>query len=234
MSQIDIIMATYNGEKFIEAQIDSLLNQTYQNWHLMVRDDGSIDQTVYILKTYKKQFPDKISILESKEHLGACLNFGELLKHSTADYVMFCDQDDIWLPEKIKVSFNGILHLEDKYGKEKPLLLFTDLTVVDKDLTVMAKSFWGYEKINPDNTTVNRLLVQNVVTGCTSIINKKLKSLSVPVPPEAIIHDWWIALVASVFGHTDYNSVPMVLYRQHGQNDVGARKRGLREALKSQ
>ncbi|MDC4203430.1 MAG: glycosyltransferase family 2 protein [Candidatus Manganitrophus sp.] len=225
-------MATYNGEKFIEAQIDSLLNQTYQNWHLMVRDDGSIDQTVYILKTYKKQFPDKISILESKEHLGACLNFGELLKHSTADYVMFCDQDDIWLPEKIKVSFNGILHLEDKYGKEKPLLLFTDLTVVDKDLTVMAKSFWGYEKINPDNTTVNRLLVQNVVTGCTSIINKKLKSLSVPVPPEAIIHDWWIALVASVFGHTDYNSVPMVLYRQHGQNDVGARKRGLREALK--
>ncbi len=232
MSQIDIIMATYNGEKFIEGQIDSLLNQTYNNWHLIARDDGSTDKTVNILYKYRKRFPDKVSILENRKHSGASLNFGELLKHSTADYVMFCDQDDLWLPEKIKMSFNGILRLEDMYGMDKPLLLFTDLTVVDKCLNVLAKSFWEYEKINPDNTTINRLLVQNVVTGCTTIINKKLKDLSVPIPSDAIVHDWWTALVASVFGHIDYISVPTVLYRQHGQNDVGAKKRGLIEALR--
>lgn len=225
-------MATYNGEKFIEAQIRSLLNQTYQNWRLIVRDDGSTDKTVHILEAYKKQFPGKMSILESREHLGACLSFGELLRHSTADYAMFCDQDDIWLPEKIEMSFKGMLRLEAKYGKEKPLLLYTDLTVVDKELNVVAKSFWEYEELNPDNTTINRLLVQNVVTGCTTIMNKKLKDLSIPIPPEAIVHDWWTALVASVFGHIDYISVPTVLYRQHDRNDVGAKKRGFLEALK--
>lgn len=232
MSQIDIVMATYNGEKFIEAQIGSLLNQTYQNWHLIIRDDGSTDQSVHILKEYKKQFPTKISILESKKHLGACLNFGELLQHSTADYVMLCDQDDVWLPEKIEVSFKGMLQLEAKYGKEKPLLLFTDLKVVASDLMVIARSFWEYEKINPNNTTVNRLLVQNVVTGCTIIMNKKLRDLSTPIPSEAIVHDWWTALVASVFGHMHYINIPTVLYRQHGQNDIGAKKRGFIEGLK--
>lgn len=225
-------MATYNGEKFIGAQIESLLSQTYQNWHLITRDDGSIDKTVNILYDYRKKIPGKISILESTEHSGASLNFGELLKNSTADYVMFCDQDDIWLPEKIMISFNGMLQLEAKYGQEKPLLLFTDLTVVDKCLNVTAKSFWEYEKINPDNTTINRLLVQNVVTGCTTIMNKKLKDLSIPIPPEAIIHDWWTALVASVFGHIEYIRVPTMLYRQHDRNDIGAKKRGFLEALK--
>lgn len=232
LPQIDVIMATYNGERFIEAQIGSLFNQTYQNWHLIVRDDGSTDGTMSILYTYKRRFPEKISIIEKKEHLGVSLNFGELLKHSTADYVMFCDQDDVWLPEKIEVSFKGMLQLEAKYGQKKPLLLFTDLTVVDNNLRVIAKSFWDYEKINPNNTTTNRLLVQNVVTGCTAIINKNLKELSIPIPAEAIVHDWWTALVVSVFGHIDYISVPTVLYRQHGQNDVGAKKRGFLEALK--
>lgn len=232
LPQIDIIMATYNGEKFIEAQIESLLNQTYQNWHLIVRDDGSTDNTVNILYEYREQFPGKISVVESKGHLGASLSFSELLKHSVADYVMLCDQDDIWLPEKVKVSFNGMLKLEAMYGMDTPLLIFTDLTVVDKSLNIISKSFWEYEKINPNNTTINRLLVQNVVTGCTIIINKKLKDLSIPIPPEAIVHDWWTALVASVFGKMHYINIPTVLYRQHGQNDIGAKKRSLIEGLK--
>lgn len=232
LSQIDILMATYNGERYIKAQIESLLCQTYRDWHLIARDDGSMDKTVNILCEYKKRFPGRISILENKERLGASLNFGESLKKSTASYVMFCDQDDLWLPEKIKMSFDRMLELEAKYGKEKPLLLFTDLTVVDKELNVMAKSFWEYEGLNPDNTTINRLLIQNVVTGCTTIMNKKLKDLSIPIPPDAIIHDWWTALVASVFGHIEYIRVPTVLYRQHGRNDVGAKKRGLLEALR--
>lgn len=232
LSQIDIVMATYNGERFVEAQIESLLGQTYTDWHLTVRDDGSIDRTVDILQKYKNQFPNKMTVLTGGIHSGASLNFGELLKKSTADYVMFCDQDDIWLPDKISASMDGMLQLEAKRGKEKPLLLFTDLTVVDKDLNIITKSFWEYEKLNPDNTNINRLLVQNVVTGCTIIINKKLKDLSIPIPSEAIVHDWWAALVASVFGHIDYIRVPTVLYRQHGQNDTGAKKRGFIEALK--
>jgi glycosyltransferase involved in cell wall biosynthesis len=225
---IDILMATYNGEKFLTKQIESLLGQTFENWHLSLRDDGSTDRTVEILNKYKNQFPDKITIVEDKKgKLGACLNFGELLKYAKANYIIFCDQDDVWLADKIRLTLKKIKLMEKTYGRDVPILVHTDLIVVDENLNVLHKSLWKYQKLIPNLKDLNRLLVQNIVTGCTTMINKSLRELSVPIPEEAIAHDWWLTLVASAFGKIDYIKQPTILYRQHEKNDMGAEKWGI-------
>ncbi len=220
---IDILLPTYNGEKFIKGQIDSLLNQTYQNWRLSVRDDGSSDNTIEIVIAYAIKYPQKIIFIEDdKSHLGACQSFARLLNYSTSNYIMFCDQDDIWLPDKIEITLNKML--EQELINSKPILVHTDVKVVDKNLNVLQDSFWKYQKVNPDLKSLNHLLIQNNVTGCALMINRKLKELSGPVPPEAIMYDWWIGLVASAFGEIEYIGKSTLLYRQHEKSDTGAKK----------
>jgi len=220
---IDILLPTYNGEKFIKEQIESVLNQSYENWRLLVRDDGSSDSTVEIVKNYTAQYPQKIVLIEDdKDHLGACQSFAQLLNHSTSDYIMFCDQDDIWLPDKIELTLNKMLELEKTY--DQPILVHTDVKVVDENLNILRDSFWRYQRVNPDLKSLNHLLIQNNVTGCAMMINKRLKEISLPIPTEAIMYDWWIGLVASTFGVIEYIKKPTVLYRQHIQCDTGAKK----------
>lgn len=219
---IDILLPSYNGEKFIKDQIESILNQTYQNWRLLVRDDVSSDSTVEIVKNYTVKYPQKIILIDDEEnHLGACQSFAKLLDYSTSDYIMFCDQDDIWLPDKIEVTLNRMLELEKIYNK--PILVHTDIKVVDENLNVLSDSFWKYQKVNPTLRGLNNLLIQNNVTGCTLMVNKRLKKISVPIPKEAIMYDWWIALVASAFGVIEHIKGPTILYRQHGRSDTGAK-----------
>jgi len=143
---------------------------------------------------------------------------------------MFCDQDDVWLPEKIEETRNALAALEEKYPNA-PILVHTDMLVVDSGLKELSKSFWRFQHISPDLKTINRLLIMNNVTGCTIMMNRALKGLVLPVPPEAILYDWWIALVASTFGHTGYVSTPAILYRQHGRNVIGAFKHSLWSAI---
>ncbi len=228
-SLIGILMATYNGEKFIKEQIDSILNQTYKNWKLIIHDDGSTDGTPKIIKDYVKRFPDKIIFIEDGIKCGGAKeNFSHLIqivkKDSNFDYIMFSDQDDIWLPDKIEISLKKIKDLEKIHGKTKPLLVYSDLKVVDQDLNVICESFWKFQKINPSYNSFNYLLVQNVVTGCTILINTPALKLISPIPKNAIIHDWWIALVVSAFGKLDFIKNAAVLYRQHGYNVTGAKK----------
>ncbi|BAU63113.1 putative glycosyltransferase [Stanieria sp. NIES-3757] len=224
---IDIVLATYNGEKYIEEQIQSILRQSHTNWNLLIRDDLSQDKTLEIIKQYQVQYPEKIKIINSFRRLGTSQNFSKILASTTSDYVMFCDQDDVWLPNKIEITLNKIFTMEKKYGKNCPLLVHTDLKVIDQNLSLISNSFWHYQNLNPkQGNNLRRLLVQNVITGCTVMINKPLKNLILPIPSEAIMHDWWIALVASVFGKIDYIDIPTVLYRQHQSNDTGAKKWG--------
>lgn len=224
---IDILISTYNSKTFIKEQIKSLLSQIHINWYLIIRDDGSKNNTFEIVEKYTSNYPEKIVLTkDNSQNLGACQSFSKLLQYSTADYIMFCDQDDVWLPEKIELTLNKITELETKY-KDKPILVHTDLKVVDKDLNILADSFWKYQNLNPRLKGLHHLLVQNNVTGCTVMINKKLKELASPIPPEAIMHDWWLALVASAFGIIDYIETPTVLYRQHGKNDIGAKRYSL-------
>jgi glycosyltransferase involved in cell wall biosynthesis len=217
-------MSTYNGEKYIKEQIESILNQTYKDWRLLIRDDGSSDKTLEIIKNYSNEFPSKIYILmDNVAHLGPSNSFMRLLNYSTTDYVMFCDQDDIWLPRKIEITLDKMQDLEKLYP-DKPILVHSNLKVVDAYLQIIDKSFWKYQKLNPNLKRLNNLLIQNNVTGCSIMINRKLKDLLKTVPYNAIMHDWWLALTASAFGVIDYIDEPLLFYRQHGKNDTGAKK----------
>jgi len=222
---IDILLATYNGEAFLKKQIDSLLAQEFEDWRLLVRDDGSSDRTAVILQTYQKSMGERLTILPAcRVNLGPRDSFSSLLQHADADYIMLCDQDDVWLPGKIEATLEKMHALEAQYGKDRPLLVHSDFKVVDENLHLLADSGWRYQKTDPRHGAfLNRLLVQNVATGCTVMLNRPLRDLALPVPPGVIMHDWWLALVAGAFGKTGFVAEPLLLYRQHRLNAVGAK-----------
>lgn len=217
---IDILLATYNGGPYLSELLQSLKAQTCGNWTLLVRDDGSDDNTLDVLNV----FADKRVrlIKDEKRRLGACQSFSELLKYSAADYIMFCDQDDVWLPEKIELTMKKMLEAESMHEGE-PIMVHTDMVVADRNLNVLSRSFWDYQRLNPELVSLNHLLTLNIATGCTMMINRKLKELAA-IPKAALIHDWWIALVASAFGRIERVDAATILYRQHGGNAAGALK----------
>lgn len=219
---VDILLSTYNGGLYLGELLNSLLEQTHMDWRLIVRDDGSSDDTVKIIKGFSAKHPERVILLdEDGRRLGACRSFIKLLETSTADYVMFCDQDDVWLPDKIEVTLREMRELESMY-RGSPVLVHTDMKVVDSNLKILSDSFWEYQHLNPNLKGLNHLLVLNNVTGCTMMLNSELRKLVLPVPEGAILHDWWIALVASAFGKIGYLDRPTLLYRQHGKNEAGA------------
>ncbi|MCX6660415.1 MAG: glycosyltransferase [Candidatus Bathyarchaeota archaeon] len=148
--QIDVLLATYNGEKYLREQIDSILSQTYKNWNLLVRDDGSSDNTIRIIESYRDLVPDRIVVLKDDlGNLGVIRNFSKLLGYSHSDYIMLSDQDDMWLPRKIELTYKKMQDLVKKYGDDVPLLVYTDWKVVDVNLSVISNSGWRYFKVNP-------------------------------------------------------------------------------------
>jgi glycosyltransferase involved in cell wall biosynthesis len=218
-------MATYNGEPFLRQQLDSILVQSNQDWRLLVRDDGSDDNTVSIVEDYASRLPDKIRLIKDNGiRLGASLNFGKLLEYADTEYIMFSDQDDVWLPNKIDLTLNAMKATERIYP-DRPILVHTDLQVMDSELNTIANSFWSYQKLFPEaGDDLNRIMACNIVTGCTVMINERAKAVSIPVPCEAIMYDWWLALNVCSHGKIIYVSIPSVLYRQHSRNQLGARK----------
>lgn len=222
---IDILLATYNGAAYLDEQLRSLAAQSVSDWRLIARDDGSSDDTPALLRAFRDRHPDRVAILEDDlGRLGACRNYGHLLARSDADYVAFCDQDDVWIPEKLERSLKTMQRLEAAEGSERPILVFTDLAVVDQELKPIGSSLWAYQRLDPNGCRdVSRLMLQNVATGCTMLLNRALIEKALPLPERAFMHDWWIALVASAFGVADFISEPTVRYRQHGNNVLGAR-----------
>lgn len=222
--KITILLASYNGERYIKEQVASIIKQTNQDWEILFRDDGSTDNTVDIIKEYVQSYPDRMSLIsDGEKNLGPGGNFLRLMEHAQGDYIMFCDQDDVWYENKVEKTFSKMGDLEGRYGKEKPILIHTDLEIVDRGLNTIANSMFQYQNLNKEFTEMNHLLVQNNVTGCTTMINKALKELAIPVPKDAVMHDWWLALVASAFGAIGFVDEPTIRYRQHGNNDVGAK-----------
>ena len=223
--KIAIILATYNGEKYIAEQIESLLAQTETGWELLVHDDGSSDRTPEILRHFGVQYPDRIHVLDGPPCGGAKDNFLRMIREVRAPYVMFCDQDDVWLPEKVELTLREMKRLEAKHGAEKPLLVFTDLCVTDERLHPVATRLSAYQKLNPGRTKAKELMIQNVITGCTVMINCTLAKLAIRPENTAgiIMHDWWCALIAASFGAVSYVDRALVLYRPHSDNFVGAK-----------
>jgi glycosyltransferase involved in cell wall biosynthesis len=225
---IDILLAAYNGEKFLKEQVESVLSQTCKDWQLLIRDDGSTDATVQIIKSYIKKYPDKIRLIEDNlGNLGVGHNFGTILQYSKSEYIMFCDQDDVWLPEKIQLTFNKMKEAQKLYP-DTPILVFTDLTIVDEDLGIIAESLWSYHKVDPQKgSLLENIIYCNIITGCTIMINKNTKELMIPFPEYVRLHDWWAALKAAKYGKIFYITDSTILYRQHSANVIGTRKEAM-------
>ena len=224
---VEILLATYNGEKYIESMLESIKGQDYGDIALTIRDDRSSDKTVEkiiaCLSNWDK--PWRIVSASTANH-GVINNFSSLMDIANPDckYVMFADQDDEWLPYKVSLTLEKMKVMESQFGIECPLLVHSDLQVVDVDLKPISPSFFDYSKLNPSLITLNRMLMQNNVTGCAMMINRPLLELSSPVPLDAVMHDWWVALVASAFGQIGWIRDATIRYRQHGGNQVGAKR----------
>ncbi len=222
-----ILMSTYNGERYLREQINSILAQTYQEWQLLVRDDGSSDGTLGILKEYAVAHPERIRILrDGRKNLGAKGSFEQLLMEAPdTDYYMFADQDDVWLPNKIAVSLAAAQDLERKHGQDMPIVVHTDLRVVDEELQEVHPSFWRYSNIRPEilDSDVHYLGICNAVTGCAMLFNLAAAELVLPFAFYAFMHDQWIAAkVLSIGGIVLPIDEATILYRQHRNNTLGA------------
>lgn len=223
---VEILLATYNGEAYLREQIESLLRQTWKHWHLTVSDDGSTDGTPAILNEYAARYPGRIRRVRHDGRFGdARGHFFWLMETCAARHMMFCDQDDVWHPDKVEKTMQAMLRAEAAHGEDTPVLVFTDLTPVDAALQPFASTLMQMQRQNPQALRLEQLLFQNVVTGCTAAVNRALATLSgrCPAPEQTVMHDWWLALVAARFGQMVYLDESTLDYRQHGANSVGAK-----------
>lgn len=215
---IAILMATYNGEKYLREQIDSLLAQTYQDWKLYIHDDGSVDSTMKIISGYCVEYANKIIVMQDDaKHRGAAQSFLWLLEKVDAEYYMFCDQDDVWLPNKVEISYNTLAETASRL----PAMAFSDLYVTDAELNIMADSMWHYGRMDKLIGT-EFLYCVPLVTGCTIILNKLGRDAALLHKDEKAMHDIIVSL-SIVAGKGLYIPIwkPLIYYRQHSNNVLG-------------
>lgn len=225
---VDILLATYNGARFLPAQLDSIAAQDHAGWRIIARDDGSTDDTAYIVQDFAEKHPGKVFMFPEGPKQGAAGNFAALMRASDAPYAMFCDQDDVWYPDKISKTLEAMKALELMYGSDTPLLVHTDARVVDSYLSPLRPSYSSMMKLHPKRHPLSRLLVQNTVHGCTAMLNRPLILAACNMPESARMHDHWAALVAASLGMIAYLNFPTLDYRQHDANVIGARARSVR------
>lgn len=220
--RIDILLATYNGEKYLKQQLDSIINQTYKNIKIIVSDDASSDSTVQILKEYQQK-DNRIELHIQEKNLGIVKNIEFLLNKVESPYFMLSDQDDVWMQEKIGKSIEYL-------KKQNADFLFTDLEVVDENLNTMYKSFNDYmlltRKINKYLNDKRLNYLYNCVTGCTILAKKETIQCVLPLPTYSkyLIHDHWMSLMISLNFKVTYFPEKYIKYRQHGNNQVGTEK----------
>lgn len=221
MSTVGIVMATYNGSKYIREQINSILNNTYTDWTLWICDDGSKDNTLTILKEYETKYPGKIRVHQNPKNLGLVRNFLEGTKECDTRYIMFCDQDDVWNKDKIQITLNEMKRMEDKEGNHNPITVFTDVTVVNSKLSQLHSSFYQVSKLDTNQLDLPHILMENKLIGCTIMFNLSVKEKMTKLPKLARVHDWWIAILSASFGMISYLPETTLLYRQHENNVIG-------------
>lgn len=216
--KVNILMSTYNGQQFLAEQIRSIQEQTFSDWTLLIRDDGSSDRTKDLLHDFARQ-DSRIRLIdvEEQKNLGVIKSFHRLVQYEKADYYFFSDQDDVWLPDKLEVS----LQEARLYPTDQPLLVYMDLTVVNQDLQVMTESMIRSQSHHA-NTQLVQELTENTVTGGVAMINHTLAELWSEIE-DILMHDWYLALLASALGKLVFIDKPGELYRQHADNVLGAR-----------
>lgn len=221
---IAILLATYNGGRFLREQLDSLFAQTCQDWELFVHDDCSQDDTVPIIEEYQSRFHGRIHLLEDQitKGRGAKDSFMWLLDHVESRYYAFCDQDDIWLPQKLQLTFERMIQVEKK-SPAVPLMVYTDLTIADSECKPIA-SYWKSSKMDDVwfDSFDSYIAQFGRCMGCTSLINQRVKEVAIPMNEKVWGHDYWLALKTCACGGKCV-SIPVetILYRQHGSNTSG-------------
>ncbi|OUY06687.1 glycosyltransferase family 2 protein [Acinetobacter populi] len=222
---VDIIMATYNGEKYIREQIQSIQAQPFTNWILIISDDYSQDDTVKIIK--EMQGLDKrIELVNCEKQGGIVENFNKALSFSKSQYIFLADQDDIWVENRLNIMLDNFKKIEADNAK-KSILMFTDLELIDSDGNIIAESFYQYNDLNPyTNMKPNMLIWRSTVYGCSTLFNRKLLEESFPIPNYASMHDQWLALKAHMNNGLFYYDYKSLKYRQHSNNAVGGAGNG--------
>ena len=234
---IEILLATYNGERFLPEQIESITSQSFKDYNILASDDSSSDCTFEILRSYESVLGEKIKVVRSNTH-SAKENFYNLLDMADAEYIALCDQDDFWESDRLKKSLEAIQRLEKRYGKETPILVHSDLEIVDGNLNSQNKKMSELTGISEaikyakeeskylytisTEESFSRYLVENNITGNTVIINKALLDIY-KRPKVSFMHDWWLGMIAFTFGKVGYLNECLVKYRQHESNELGAK-----------
>ncbi|NRB79283.1 MAG: glycosyltransferase family 2 protein [Saccharospirillaceae bacterium] len=232
---IDIVIAIYNPTEYLDEQVDSLLKQTYIDKvaRIILVDDGSTPDSMRIVERNVNKDPRLELHRNTSGKHGAKHNFSFGLSLTSAEYIMNCDQDDYWFEDKIERTFLEIFRLE-RTGKDIPLLVGTDVTVTDAELKEINNSFFSLlSNDRPHSTSKESLLTRNIVPGCTMLFNRQLLNLALPVPEKALMHDWWLLLIACYNGRYSIIKQPTMYYRQHGNNCIGAVKPSTLRALSS-
>ncbi|MCC2644755.1 MAG: glycosyltransferase family 2 protein [Burkholderiales bacterium] len=211
-SLISIAMATYNGSLFLLSQLDSIINQTYKNIEIIIVDDCSSDDTVKIIRQYQKLHTN-IKLVQNPVNLGIVKTFAYAISLCSGEYIALADQDDIWFSNKLE-------RLLENIGDN--LLIHSDAVLVDENMQVIANSNMQFK--DKFKSGFEDYLISNNVTGCTALFSRKLLELALPIPDEFYIHDHYLALIASFYGSIKFLDIPLVYYRQHGSNFIGAKR----------
>jgi len=227
-TKVHIALASYYGAAYISEQLDSIRAQTHKQWRLLIRDDGSSDGTVEIVRALESSDPRVTLLTGGRKSLGPGGNFAHIMQSAYdegAEYLMLADQDDAWREDKIALQLEAMKLAESRHGATTPLLVYSDLAVTDDNMRPVSESFMRHQGIRHESEDpMKTLLAQNFVTGCASMVNRSLLRMALPVPVDAIMHDWWLALVAAAAGRIEYLPEPLVRYRQHGNNVVGVKR----------
>ena len=228
MKDVAVLLATYNGAKYIREQLDSLFEQSCQDFRLIIHDDGSTDETVSILEEYLNKYKDRIEIIYGHPTGSPKANFMYLLSQVEADYYFFCDQDDVWYPDKIKKSLDILIDTEmsAKHMSKEPVAVFSDMTVVDNELNIIDNSFIRYLGRSPKNIQYTQILIDNPAAGTTMCFNRTLRDIAISCDSvrweNVPMHDAWVLELGAIFGTVKAIDEPMVYYRQTGDNIMGA------------
>ena len=233
MENVVILLATFNGDKYLKQQLDSLFNQTNQNFRLVVHDDGSTDNTIEILQEYHDKYPERVEIIYGNPCGGPKANFIYLLSEIEADYYFLCDQDDVWLEDKVQKSLDALRELKE--GGKEPTAIFTDMYVVDAEMNTLSDSFIRYIGRDPQNIAYTQILIDNPAAGTTMCFDRELRDLALSCDSiqweNVPMHDSWLLELAAVFGKVGCIDEPLVYYRQTGANTMGAQTETIAEKV---
>jgi len=231
-NRLSIALATYNGERYLGEQLESLLRQTRLPDELVIFDDASTDSTAAIVRDFagRASFPVRFQI--NAERLGSTRNFEAAIRACSGDIIFLCDQDDVWYPDKIA-------RMEEEFiGDPQAGAVFTDADVVDQDLRPFGPRLWGTVRFQRKDQArfaahdaLSVLLRHPVVTGATMAFRSSYRELLLPIP-EIWIHDAWISLLIGSVSHLVPLPVPLIAYRQHSANQIGIPRRGWRNRRK--